>query len=106
MLKDEIGFGVSHRGMAGEVVEHEIAEFVGVARRDMEEVILRASHVEEANDARQVRRKRTEIIDIGAGMTYESDRNECLQRNANASEVNLGTEAVNYPGGLQSLETL
>ncbi len=99
VLEDEVGLGVSDRGMPREVGQDELAQFGRVSRQHVQQEVVCSGHVEEAHDSRERRGRAPEGLDLGARMLRETDRDERL--NSRTQHVGVELDAVPADGAVR-----
>src|SRR4051812_15835913 len=80
--------------MRRQVVDHELAKILRVARGNPHQVVRDAGEMEDHQHARQRAYRVRERIDLLASMNGEPDRDERLERTAERREIDLGVEAL------------
>ncbi len=90
MLKDEPRLDAGHFRTLREGFQGKGAQMFGVADRDMNEEIIRSSHVEESDHFAQSQGMGAEGFDFVARMPRQTDGDDRLQADAESFWVDLG----------------
>ncbi len=83
------------------VCEDELAQLSGVARHDVQQEVVRARHVEQAQHAGQARRGTPEGLDLFARVLDEPDRDEGLTVAPQRERVEIDPVATDHAAGLE-----
>ena len=94
LLEDQLGLRVADDGVHVEVLEHEVAQLRGRGDGDVQQVVVLAADVQDAEHPRHVGEHLVEARDVVAVVAAEPDLDHGLDRVAEGGEVDVGVDAA------------
>lgn len=101
MLEDDIGLSQCHRGVAGEILEDELADVVGVADLNMNNEVLCSAEDEQLGDLGLFAQLLSHLTHQVPGAGTDADTDQCLEGVAQCLGVELYGESGDDPACLQ-----